>query len=44
VQPGIYFWRTIKSDKTFFFFSYEGTWRQETGFSSIGADNLVCPL
>ena len=40
VQPGITFGGPIKSDKTFFFFSYEGTWRQETGFSSIGADNF----
>ncbi|HSS97922.1 MAG TPA: TonB-dependent receptor, partial [Terriglobales bacterium] len=40
VQPGITLGGPIKKGKTFFFFSYEGTWRQETGFSSIGADNF----
>jgi hypothetical protein len=40
VQAGAAFGGPIKKDKTFFYFSYEGTWRQETGFSSIGANNF----
>jgi len=39
VQAGAAFGGPIKKDKTFYYFSYEGTWRQETGFSSIGAPN-----
>src|SRR5204862_3845713 len=40
VQAGTAFGGPIIKDKTFYYFSYEGTWRQETGFSSIGADNF----
>ncbi len=36
VQTGVAFGGPIKKDKTYYFFSWEGTWRQETGFSSIG--------
>jgi hypothetical protein len=36
VQAGAAFGGALKKDKTFYYFSYEGTWRQETGFSSIG--------
>jgi hypothetical protein len=39
VQAGLAFGGPIVKDKTFYYFSYEGTWRQETGFSSIGAPN-----
>ena len=37
VQAGTAFGGAIKKDKTFYFFSYEYTQREETGFSSIGA-------
>jgi len=40
VQAGAALGGPIIKDKTYFYFSYEGTWRQETGFSSIGADNF----
>src|SRR5690242_2945520 len=40
VQAGTAFGGALVKDKTFYFFSYEGTWRQETGFSSIGANNF----
>ncbi|MGH7967622.1 MAG: hypothetical protein ACREIC_02730, partial [Limisphaerales bacterium] len=40
VQAGLTFGGPIKKDKTFYFFSYETTRRQETGFSSIGANNF----
>ena len=40
VQAGAAIGGAIKKDKTFYYFSYEGTWRQETGFSSIGANNF----
>src|SRR5882672_7541402 len=40
VQAGAAFGGPIIKDKTFYYFSYEGTWRQETGFSSIGANNF----
>src|SRR5207248_3419591 len=40
VQTGAAFGGPIKKGKTFYYFSYEGTWRQETGFSSIGADHF----
>ncbi|MGB9431161.1 MAG: carboxypeptidase regulatory-like domain-containing protein, partial [Candidatus Acidiferrum sp.] len=39
VQTGLTFGGPIKKDKTFYFFSYEYTQREETGFSSIGQDN-----
>ena len=40
VQAGADFGGALQKDKTFYYFSYEGTWRQETGFSSIGANNF----
>lgn len=40
VQAGAAFGGAIKKDKTFFYFSYEVTRRQETGFASIGQDNF----
>src|SRR5207253_2593100 len=40
VQAGAAFGGALKKDRTFYYFSYEGTWRQETGFSSIGANNF----
>src|SRR6267142_300438 len=39
-QSGLTFGGPLKRDKTFYFFSYEYTQREETGFSSIGADNF----
>jgi carboxypeptidase family protein/TonB-dependent receptor-like protein len=45
VQAGATFGGALIKDKTFYFLSYEGTWRQETGFSSIGANNFgLIPL
>jgi hypothetical protein len=38
VQAGAAFGGPIKKDKTYFYFGYEITRRQETGFSSIGQD------
>jgi hypothetical protein len=38
-QAGVTLGGPIVKDKTYYFFSWEGTWRQETGFSSIGAPN-----
>ena len=35
-QSGLTFGGPLKKDKTFYFFSYEYTQREETGFSSIG--------
>jgi len=40
VQGGATIGGPIQRDKTFYFFSYEITRRQETGFSSIGQDNF----
>ncbi len=39
-QAGVTLGGPIVKDKTYYFFSWEGTWRQETGFSSIGANNF----
>ena len=36
VQAGLTFGGAIKKDKSFYFFSYEDTQREETGFTSIG--------
>jgi hypothetical protein len=36
VQAGLTFGGAFKKDKSFYFFSYEDTLREETGFSSIG--------
>jgi hypothetical protein len=38
-QAGVTLGGPIVKDKTYFLFSWEGTWRQETGFSSIGSPN-----
>ena len=40
VQTGVTFGGALKKDKTFYFFSYEYTQREETGFSSIGEGNF----
>lgn len=40
VQAGTAFGGALKKDKTFYFFSYEYTQREETGFSSIGQNNF----
>ncbi len=40
VQAGATLGGPIKKDRTFFYFSYETTRRQETGFSTIGANNF----
>ena len=40
VQAGATLGGPIKKDKSFYFFSYEGTRRQETGFTSIGQGNF----
>ena len=39
VQAGATLGGALKKDKTFYFFSYEYTQREETGFSSIGQGN-----
>ena len=39
-QSGLTFGGPIKKDKTFLFFSYEYTQREESGFSSIGLNNF----
>jgi len=40
VQAGTAFGGTLKKDKTFYYFSYEYTQREETGFSSIGVNSF----
>jgi len=40
VQAGATLGGPIVKDKTFYFFSYETTRRQETGFTNIGANNF----
>jgi hypothetical protein len=40
VQTGTAFGGALRKDKTFYFFSYEYTQREETGFSSIGQNNF----
>ena len=40
VQAGAAFGGALKKDRTFYFFSYEYTQREETGFSSIGENNF----
>jgi hypothetical protein len=40
VQAGATIGGPIQKDKTFYFFSYELTRRQETGFTAIGQDNF----
>ncbi len=45
VQFGATIGGAIKKDKTFYFLSYEGTRREESGFTSIGANNFgLAPL
>ena len=44
VQAGATIGGPIQKDKTFYFFSYEITRRQETGFTNIGADNFGLAL
>lgn len=39
-QSGLTFGGPLKKDKTFYFFSYEYTQREETAFSSIGTGNF----
>src|SRR5437763_4442049 len=39
-QSGLTFGGPLKKDKSFYFFSYEYTQREETGFSSIGIGNF----
>src|SRR6202142_3821264 len=40
VQAGLTLGGPIQKEKTFFFFSYELTRREETGFTAIGQDNF----
>jgi Carboxypeptidase regulatory-like domain/TonB dependent receptor len=45
VQSGISFGGPLKKDRTFYYFSFETTRRQETGFSTIGQGNFgLVPL
>ncbi len=39
-QTGVTLGGPIQKDKTFYYFSYETTRRQETGFTNIGANNF----
>ncbi|HMD32947.1 MAG TPA: carboxypeptidase-like regulatory domain-containing protein, partial [Candidatus Acidoferrales bacterium] len=39
-QYGVAFGGPIRTDRTFYFFSFEGTRRHETGFTDIGAGNF----
>jgi len=39
-QVGAAFGGALKKDRTFYYFSYEGTRRNESGFSTIGANNF----
>jgi Carboxypeptidase regulatory-like domain len=39
-QYGVAFGGPIQKDKTFYFFSFEGTRRHETGFTNIGANGF----
>ena len=43
VQAGMTLGGPIQKEKTFYFFSYETTRRQETGFADIGASAGGCP-
>ena len=43
-QSGLTFGGALKKDKTFYFFSYEYTQREETGFSSIGSASQGVPF
>jgi Carboxypeptidase regulatory-like domain/TonB dependent receptor len=44
-QAGVSFGGPLKKDKTFYYFSFETTRRQETGFSTIGEGNFgLVPL
>lgn len=43
VQAGMTLGGPIQKDKTFYFFSYETTRRQETGFADIGEGGSACP-
>src|SRR5438270_3424086 len=40
VQPGFTLSGPIKKDRAYWFLAYEGNFRQETGFSTIGANNF----
>lgn len=40
VQPGVTLGGPIAQDKTFYFFAYEASRRQETGFTNIGSGNF----
>jgi len=45
VQAGAAYGGALQKDRTFYFFSFEMTRRQETGFSTIGADHFgLVPL
>jgi len=45
VQAGVALGGAIKKNRTFYYFSWEGTQRRESGFSTIGLDNFgLVPL